>query len=722
MNYWLLTTEYPPFFGGGISTYCYHTACMLTEKGHQVTVFINDRSVQACIVEKKKEARVIRFNPDTIDTRYILGNVAHLSYAFAMMVKQFILSDGRPDVIEAQDYNGIGYFLLQFKYCLSDWCINIPVVITMHSPAFLYMEYNQIPLYKRPNYWIGEMERFSIQAADLLISPSHYLVKELEKRFKINNTNLHVLVNPFRFDSKDALLQDCIHNNELTFYGKLSPQKGTFKILELFQKLWEGGFQGTFTMIGEQGIVFHPEGKTMGQLVREKYVRYLKKGVLKLKREIAPAERAQLLKNALLFVVPSIVDNLPYVVLELMSLGKIVIVSKQGGQAEIVTEGKNGFIFNYDEPESFEEKLTSVLKLTSEERKTIAACAIKTVQEKFSYETVYAGKRKLLENIRSGYQIPRTFPLIRKLAINNSTYTATYPDNARLSVVIPYYNLGRYLEQAVASVLNSSYTNMEILIVNDGSTEQESIEKLNLYRSHEQVKVIDKVNTGLADTRNIGAEAATGTFLAFLDADDEVANTYYEKAVRILSHYENVHFVGAWTRYFEGSQSIWPTFNPEPPLILVHNMINSSSLVYKRSAYLASGTNNREFSKGLEDYESVIHMKACGLNGVAIPEILFHYRVRKNSMIKGVDSNVRKDYHERIKVLHPWLFMSFNKETDALIELNGPPLTTDNDTLDDLPFQNIPVLNRLIRKCIQLAKTHPTLKKMALLIKKSLRR
>lgn len=259
MNYWILTTEYPPFFGGGISTYCYHTACMLSEQGHALTVFVNDRSVENTTIEKLPEARLIRFNPSIAKADAFLGNETAISYAFAWLVKEFIEKEGKPDVIESQDYNGIAYFLLQYKYCLFDWCRDVPVVVTMHSPNFLYMEYNELPLYKQPNYWIGEMERFSIQAADMLLSPSEYLISELKKRFVINNSNLHVLPNPYK--AEELIHQPVVHsailNNDLTFYGKLSPQKGPSKFWKNFRSCGKVDLTSLLQWWADKTLFFH---------------------------------------------------------------------------------------------------------------------------------------------------------------------------------------------------------------------------------------------------------------------------------------------------------------------------------------------------------------------------------------------------------------------------------------------------------------------------------
>ena len=160
--------------------------------------------------------------------------------------------------------------------------------------------------------------------------------------------------------------------------------------------------------------------------------------------------------------------------------------------------------------------------------------------------------------------------------------------------------------------------------MNDGSTELESLEKLKPYRKDLTIKIIDTTNKGLAAARNVGAENATGKFLAFLDADDKISPEYYDRAVTTLTQYQNIHFVGCWTKYFGDSTNVWPTFSPEPPLILFHNMVNSSSLIYKTESFLEGGLNDKNMKfQGLEDYESVISMTEKGFRGVVLPEVLF---------------------------------------------------------------------------------------------------
>lgn len=102
-----------------------------------------------------------------------------------------------------------------------------------------------------------------------------------------------------------------------------------------------------------------------------------------------------------------------------------------------------------------------------------------------------------------------------------------------ISVIIPVYNAEKYLRETIQSVLNQTYPNFEIITVNDGSTDY-SLEILQQFTDH-RIRIIDKENTGVSDTRNTAIKAAKGEFVCFLDADDYFSPRYlqrmYETAV-----------------------------------------------------------------------------------------------------------------------------------------------------------------------------------------------
>ena len=108
----------------------------------------------------------------------------------------------------------------------------------------------------------------------------------------------------------------------------------------------------------------------------------------------------------------------------------------------------------------------------------------------------------------------------------------------KVSVIIPCYNHGEYLDEAVESVLTQTYQNFEIIIVDDGSTDQSTIDLLKVYRKP-KTRVIRTDNQGLASARNNGIKEAKGEYILPLDADDKIGKEYLKKAVKILDENED---------------------------------------------------------------------------------------------------------------------------------------------------------------------------------------
>ena len=110
--------------------------------------------------------------------------------------------------------------------------------------------------------------------------------------------------------------------------------------------------------------------------------------------------------------------------------------------------------------------------------------------------------------------------------------------NEKISVIIPIYNVEKYLPKCINSVLNQTYSNLEIILVNDGSTDSckqicEEYKKLD-----NRIKIINKKNGGLSDARNYGIEASTGNYIAFLDSDDWIDKELYMTLYKIIKRYD----------------------------------------------------------------------------------------------------------------------------------------------------------------------------------------
>lgn len=97
-----------------------------------------------------------------------------------------------------------------------------------------------------------------------------------------------------------------------------------------------------------------------------------------------------------------------------------------------------------------------------------------------------------------------------------------------ISVIIPVYNVEKYLKICLESVVNQTYKNLEIIIVNDGSTDN-SLNIMNKYKSDKRVKIYSKENGGLSSARNYGIDNSHGEFISFIDSDDYISNDFIEK-------------------------------------------------------------------------------------------------------------------------------------------------------------------------------------------------
>lgn len=102
------------------------------------------------------------------------------------------------------------------------------------------------------------------------------------------------------------------------------------------------------------------------------------------------------------------------------------------------------------------------------------------------------------------------------------------------SIVIPCYNVEKYISNTIESVLNQTYNDLEIILVNDGSSDN----TLNILKQYEKqcanIKVFDKLNGGVSSARNLGIKNSTGDYLHFLDGDDTISNDLFEKMYKFI--------------------------------------------------------------------------------------------------------------------------------------------------------------------------------------------
>jgi len=201
-----------------------------------------------------------------------------------------------------------------------------------------------------------------------------------------------------------------------------------------------------------------------------------------------------------------------------------------------------------------------------------------------------------------------------------------------VSVIIPCYNLGQYLDEAVSSVLAQSFQDFEILIVDDGSTDEATQAVIAQY-SRPKTRVIRTEHVGLAAARNLGIGQAKGRYLCALDADDRLEPSFLDKMVRVLDGDESVTFSSSWLRTFGDETWEWKPERCDLPTLLWEDTVLTAALVRRDAVVAVGGYDTNMPEQGDEDWDLWLTLVERGCRGAILPEILFNYRRRAGSML-----------------------------------------------------------------------------------------
>jgi glycosyltransferase involved in cell wall biosynthesis len=210
----------------------------------------------------------------------------------------------------------------------------------------------------------------------------------------------------------------------------------------------------------------------------------------------------------------------------------------------------------------------------------------------------------------------------------------------RISVLMPCFNHGAYIDEAIASVHGQTFQDFELIVVDDGSTDAATIQKLQSL-SVPRGTVLRTQNRGLPAARNLAASHAAGDFLCALDADDRLAPTWFEKAVAALDADPSIAFVSHWLEAFGDERWTWKPERCDLPALLARNSVNGAALV-RRAAFDAVGGYDESLREGCEDWDFWLRLVEHGFGGRIIPEVLFYYRRSAGSMSRVMLDQMQK--------------------------------------------------------------------------------
>lgn len=228
-------------------------------------------------------------------------------------------------------------------------------------------------------------------------------------------------------------------------------------------------------------------------------------------------------------------------------------------------------------------------------------------------------------------------------------------ENRKVSIILCFYNEEKYLAKAIDSVLSQNYSNFELILVNDGSTDRSG----EIAQGYDDDRIIYQTYEGnrhLAYARNRGLELATGEYIGFFDADDIMVPGKIERQVKYLDEHEDIIVVSGGYVYMDSeghtdNRIVEPECYSDEQIkayMLFGNCIAVGAALFRREIIETYGIRLDEKNKASEDYRFWIDMlpygKFANINGA-----LYQYRVNHGSKANLIVKANTEVYDEEVK-------------------------------------------------------------------------
>ena len=277
-----------------------------------------------------------------------------------------------------------------------------------------------------------------------------------------------------------------------------------------------------------------------------------------------------------------------------------------------------------------------------------------------------------------------------------------------ISIIVPVYNVEKYLKKCVYSILNQSYKNLEVILVNDGSTDNSGKICDELSREDSRIKVYHKDNGGLSDARNYGVAKANGEYVGFVDSDDYIDQYMYENLYKAIRKYNTQIAECGITRVYKNNK-LRPHYDGE-----------EYSLVVDREGYLKEYLENRKVygaavckllsidlakvlkfpdGKVYEDVFYTLELLKKVDKYTLISGNYYYYYIRGNSITTKTFSSRDMDYIEIIDKIGEYTLNNYTKLKEKLFIRQGfAYLSIFNQIIQLNDYRQIPEYSILIGK------------------------
>lgn len=638
MKFVVVTPEYPPYQGGGIGTATVSFVENMIQAGHEVDVFAifapdlpgyNAKRDEIVDTDGRGTVHYLAYELEgehfCNEDREILSSFLTQNQQQArswVMAKKlgFFLRVETVDVIFSAEYMGLPtYFFLEQK--LLPPCERVPAILTLHTG---HRELNHANYYGRRNLLAHEkpvalLEQVAMEEADLLHCPSQFLADFINKAYLNDDAEIHIIPYFKAFGKTvgehNAVAYELPERQRVLFVGRLERRKGFKEFVQAAIRLLKEEVDCEFVIAGGEWFdefVGKYYSEQVNKLIPDDF-----KGRFDFKGSVPHENLPKLIRSADLVVVPSLFENYPNTTMEPVQLGVPVLMAGSGGMKEIAGDFEP-MVVNPLDTGAFAASMKAFLLLDPEQRVAIQQRQASHFEAKHQPEIIKAAYEDLV--VKAKKRLEETPESSHKLT--------------SIGIGIPVFNTGPYLDECLGSVFSQSRKPDRVVVVNDGSTEQSTLSKLQEWQSKEPfLEVINQENRGLCGTRNKLLQELQGMeALLLLDSDDALHKDYLLHAEKYLLNNPDCAAVKSWVRKFEGDTDLWLEFPFRLPQALWRNMIISSVALIRTSVLEKPLKFNEALSPfTAEDWDFWIKFRKRGNKIGLIPKALFLYRVRKGS-------------------------------------------------------------------------------------------
>jgi glycosyltransferase involved in cell wall biosynthesis len=246
-----------------------------------------------------------------------------------------------------------------------------------------------------------------------------------------------------------------------------------------------------------------------------------------------------------------------------------------------------------------------------------------------------------------------------------------------VSFIIPYFNAGTTIQETIDSIFNQSYPNFDVWLINDGSTDQFSIDKLKEFEGNDKIHLLHQENAGPSVAKNIGVQNAKGVLICFVDSDNILLNNYIKEAVITFDENPSIDVVYSDFEYFGDRLGIHKSNKIDSSTIFIGNSVDNCVVIRKTTFLSVKGFDSNLSKLGLEDWELWMNLLKNKKKFFYIEKIHFRYRVISTS---------RTNITANMNLIEIKKYIA-NKHSDFLAEIYVETYYKNKMTIESIDFR-----------------------------------